>query len=180
MNRLVLFVARFHPRSWRARYGDEFDQLLRDEEGSVGVLLDVLVNALRAQLRHGGSIMTRGVRHHPERLALVGLALMVPSAVLVTAAVLKYIVGVPGPFDAIEPSITPIVTHPVGETFFILAPYGALLLPAVPVTRLGVSATAGRMRATIEVTAPLANVAIAIASILLAAVMLLYWLAENL
>jgi hypothetical protein len=179
MNRLVLFAARFHPRSWRARYGDEFDQLLRDEGSSVGVLLDVLVNALRAQLRQGGSIMS-GVPRRPERLALVGLALMVPSAVLVTASVLKYIVGVPGPFDAIEPSITPIVTHPVGETFFILAPYGALLLAALPVTRLAVSAGAGRMQARVEVTAPLVNVAVAIASVLLAAVMLVYWLAENL
>jgi hypothetical protein len=36
------------------------------------------------------------------------------------------------------------------------------------------------MQARVEVTAPLVNVAVAIASILLAAVMLVYWLAENL
>lgn len=184
MKRLIILAARLHPSWWRTRYGHEFEELLRGEPGSAAVLVDVLVNAMRVRLRavlpsQGGSIMT-GHTRHPERLAMLGLAILLPSATLVTMAVLKYIFGVPGPFDVIEPSLTPIVTHPVGETVFILAPYLALLLATLPVTRLAVSARTGGMRATIEIAAPLVNVAVAIASVLVAAVMLVYWLAENL
>lgn len=184
MRRLILLAARLHPSWWRVRYGDEFEELLRHERGSAAVLFDVLVNAMRVRLRtpiprEGGSIVNGSTRH-PERLAVLGLAILLPSATLVTIAVLKYVFGVAGPFDAIEPSLTPIVTHPVGETVFILAPYGALLLAALPVTRLAVSARTSGMKATIEIAAPLVNVLVALASVLVAAVMLVYWLAENL
>ncbi len=184
MKRLIILAARLHPSWWRTRYGDEFDELLRREPGSAAILVDVLANATRVRLRamlpsEGGSFMT-GLARHPERLAMLGLVILLPSATLVSIAVLKYIFGVAGPFDAIEPSLTPIVTHPVGETVLILAPYVALLLAALPVTRLAISARAGGMRAAIEIAAPLVNVAVAMASVLVAAVMLVYWLAENL
>ncbi len=55
-----------------------------------------------------------------------------------------------------------------------------MLLAALPVTRLAVSARTGGMKATIEIAAPLLNVVVAMASVLVAAVMLVYWLAENL
>ena len=184
MKRLIMLAARLHPWWWRTRYGHEFEELLGRSPASAAVLVDVLINAMRVRLRavlpsKGGSLMT-GHARHPERLAMLGLAILLPSATLVTMAVLKYIFGVAGPFDAIEPSLTPIVTHPVGETFFILAPYLALLLAALPVTRLAVSARTGGMRATIEIAAPLVNVTVAMASVVVAAVMVVYWLAENL
>ena len=116
----------------------------------------------------------------PRRLALLGLIVMLPTSILVVAAILKYIAGLDGPFDALEPALTPIVTHPLGETVFVLAPYVALFLAAVPVTRLGIGWRTGRLSATLEVSAPALNVVVAIASVLLAGFMALYWVAENL
>lgn len=117
---------------------------------------------------------------HPERLALLGLAVMLPTTILVTVVLLKYVVGVAGPFDAIEPAMTPIVTHPIGETFFVLAPYLALLLASVPVTRLGLAWRAGRLSATVQIAAPALNLAVVLTSLLLVGFMMLYWVAENL
>lgn len=116
----------------------------------------------------------------PQRLALLGLIVMLPTSILVVAAILKYIIGVDGPFDALEPTLTPIVTHPLGETVFVLAPYVALFLAIVPVTRLGLGWRTGRLSATMEVNAPALNVGVALASVLLAGFMVLYWVAENL
>jgi type IV secretory pathway VirB2 component (pilin) len=105
---------------------------------------------------------------------------MLPTSALVVAAILKYIIGFDGPFDAKEPALTPIVTHPLGETLIVLAPYVALLLAVVPVTRLGLGWRTGRLSATMEVNAPALNIVVAVASVLLAAFMVLYWVAENL
>jgi hypothetical protein len=47
-------MIRWYPRGWQARYGDEFDQLLRDLEGRPGrvrLAWDVARGALDAQLR---------------------------------------------------------------------------------------------------------------------------------
>ena len=115
-----------------------------------------------------------------QRLALLGLIVMLPTSILVVAAILKYIIGVDGPFDALEPALTPIVTHPLGETAFVLAPYVALFLALIPVTRLGLGWRTGRLSATMEVNAPALNVVVALASVLLAVFMVLYWVAENL
>jgi hypothetical protein len=111
---------------------------------------------------------------------VLGLVVMLPTTVLVTVAVLKYVVGVAGPFDAIEPAMTPIVTHPMGETAFVLAPYLALLLAVIPVTRLGLGWRDGRLSATVQVAAPALNLGVALTSLLLVGFMLLYWVAENL
>ena len=176
-----------YPARWRARYRDEFTELLRQGDASLGVLLDVLVNALRTRMRAFGASTRRGGHHmfeaahrHPQRFALLALAVMLPTTVLVTAAVLKYVVGVAGPFDVIEPTMTPIVTHPMGETAFVLAPYVALLLAVIPVTRLGLGWRAGRLSATVQVAAPALNLSVALTSFLLVGFMLLYWVAENL
>jgi hypothetical protein len=187
MRRLILLAVSLYPARWRARYGDEFIELLQQADSSAATLLDVLVNGSKARVRHvqartldGGRSMFHGALRDPERLALFGLAAMLPTAVLVTVAVLKYVFGVAGPFDAIEPAMTPIVTHPIGETFFVLAPYVALLLALVPVTRLELGWRAGRLSATVQVATPALNLAVALTSLLLAGFMLLYWVAENL
>jgi hypothetical protein len=187
VRRLVLLAVWLYPARWRARYRDEFTELLRQGDTSVDILLDVLVNASRARVRslrastlRGGHHMFEGAHRHPERFALLGLAVMLPTTLLVTVAVLKYMVGVAGPFDAIEPVMTPLVTHPMGETAFVLAPYVALLLAAIPVTRLGLGWRAGRLSATVQVVAPALNLGVALSSLSLVGFMLLYWVAENL
>jgi len=54
------------------------------------------------------------------------------------------------------------------------------MLVAMPVTRVDLGWRAGRMTATVNVSTPALNVAVAIMSIGLAVFMALYWVAENL
>lgn len=188
MRRLILLAVRIYPSRWRSRYGGEFIEMLRQLDASPAVLLDVLASASKARIREawaagtrfGGGRMLKGATRQPQRLALIGLVVMLPTLVLVTVAVLKYVIGVPGPFELIEPAMTPIVTHPAGETVLTLAPYLAVVLAAMPVTRLGVGWRAGRLSATLQVAAPALNLAVVSAGVMLATFMALYWVAENL
>lgn len=93
--------------------------------------------------------MFDGVQRRAGVLSAIGLLVVLPTTVLVAVAVLKYVVGVAPPFDTLEPALTPIVTQPLGETFIVLAPYVALMLVAVPVTRVAIGWRAGRLTATI-------------------------------
>ena len=185
MRRLTLLAVHLYPAAWRARYGDEFVAMLEQEDPGLPTLLDVIAHGMTVRFRlrrerdsYGGNAMVSPAR--PQRLALLGLIVMLPTSILVVAAILKYIIGFDGPFDALEPTLTPIVTHPLGETVFVLAPYVALFLAIVPVTRLGLGWQTGRLSASMEVNAPALNVVVALASVLLAVFMVLYWVAENL
>jgi hypothetical protein len=187
VKRLIRLVSLLYPPAWRARYGAEFDSLLREHDASLDTLLDVLANASQARLRSWAPGRTQGGHNVPDMfdrragmLGVLGLAIMLPTGLLVAAAVLKYIVGVDVLFDAIEPAMTPIVTHPLGETVFVLAPYVAFVFAVVPVTRVALDWQAGRLSATVNVRTPALNLAVAVVSVALAAFMALYWVAENL
>jgi hypothetical protein len=185
VRRLTRLAVYLYPTAWRERYGDEFLAMLEQGDAGLPVLLDVIAHGVMVRFRrrrdqngYGGNPMLSSAK--PQRLALLGLMVMLPTSALVVAAILKYIIGFDGPFDAMEPALTPIVTHPLGETLIVLAPYVALLLAVVPVTRLGLGWRTGRLSATMEVNAPALNIVVAVASVMLAAFMVLYWVAENL
>lgn len=186
MKRLIRLLSLLYPPAWRARYGAEFDALLREHDGSLDTLLDVLANAWRARVRSWAPRSTlvqdvpAGTYRGAGMLGALGLVIMLPTTVLVVAAVLKYIVGVGVLFDALEPVMTPIVTHPLGETFFVLAPYVAFVFAVVPVARVALGWQAGRLSATVEVRTPALNLAVALMSVSLAGFMAFYWVAENL
>jgi hypothetical protein len=124
--------------------------------------------------------MNERLAAHPVRLALIALAITFPTALLVAFAVLKYVLGVPGPFDAIEPTATPVVTHPIGETILVLAPYAAFTLAILPFVRLRLGWREGRLAASAEATLPLTSLAVGALSATLVVFMGLYWVAENL
>lgn len=187
MKRLIRHVSLLYPPAWRARYGAEFDALLREHEASLGTLLDVLANASHARVRSWAPPSTQGGHNVPDMfyrraglLGILGLAVMLPTSVLVAAAVLKYILGVGVIFDAIEPAMTPIVTHPLGETSFVLAPYVAFVFAVVPVARVAIGWQSGRLTAKVDLQTPVLNLAVAVVSVAVAGFMALYWVAENL
>lgn len=188
MRRLITSAARLYPRRWRERYGDEFAALLAETEASVPVLLDVLRGAAQAHLEgqadgirmlRGGLVSTNLAATHATRFGLAGLMVALPTSLLVTLSLLKYVLGVPGPFDAVEPALTPLVTHPIGETAVILAPYVALLLAAAPVTRVQLGWHQGQLSANVRVSAPALNVLVTALSAGLIAIMIGYYLIEN-
>lgn len=72
-------VTRLYPRSWRDRYGDEFEALLVAETGSLRTLVDVVSSAVKEHIA--------GTRPSEEGQLLATFALMVkkPSAVVPVA-----------------------------------------------------------------------------------------------
>ncbi len=176
--RLALWL---YPDAWRRRYGPEVRKLIDDGHARPTDLVDLFAHApLATTLRGEATTMNRNLAAHPMRVALVAVAITLPTAVFVGVAVLKYIVGVPGPFDAIEPTVTPFVTHPIGETIVVLAPYLAFALAIVPFMQLRLGRRDGRIAVTADLAVPLANLLIAALSATLIVVMGLYWVAENL
>jgi hypothetical protein len=186
MSRWIRLVARMYPRQWRARYGAEFDQLLSALPPTPFVLRDVATGMVRAHFRRRGGSFLHSVNgvvvmdRPPERFALFGAVLVAPVVVLLALSILKYFLGVPEPFDAVEPAVTPFVTHPLGEAVVTLAPYVAFLLAAIPVVHVGVRWEHRRLHGDVALAAPLSNVTVALVSALTAGVMVVYWVAENL
>jgi hypothetical protein len=187
MRRIIRIMLGLYPRAWLARYGDEFRQLIEDTPATPAAALDIARHGLvlRARgaestavnlLSGGGMIM----RSQPQRFALLGAAILLPTAALVGLALLKYVIGIAAPFDAIEPSMTPLVTHPLGETYLTMAPYLALVFAVLPVVRGTVRWESGRLRGRLSLTAPVPNIVVASLSAATAVVMVVYWVAENL
>ena len=181
MKALMRLALRLYPAAWRSRYGPEVEQLIEDGHGSPADLVDLVVHApSTTTLQDEVSRMNGRLAAHPMRLAIIAVIVMLPTAFLVGIAVLKYILGVPGPFDSVEPTMTPIVTHPIGETIFVLAPYVAFVLAVVPFTRLRLGWRDGRLAASAEASVPVTNVVIGVLSAALIVFMGIYWIAENL
>lgn len=183
MTRVLKLLISLYPRWWRERYGRELAALVDDLPSSPRAVLDVAqhvvalrLRAARVRFTHGG----RSMKSHQTRAALLAAAIVAPTALLIAVAVLKYIGGVAAPFDAIEPYLTPVVTHPAGETILTLAPYAAFLLAVVPVIQLQARWQESRMNVELAIVAPIANVAVAVLSLGLAVFMMIYWVAENL
>lgn len=181
MKALMRLALRLYPATWRRRYGLEVRQLIDDGRASPADLADLVSHApLAATIRGEASTMNRHLAAHPGRLALVALAITLPTAFFVGVAVLKYVVGAPGPFDAIEPTVTPFITHPIGETIVVLAPYVAFALAILPFARLRLGWRDGRLAASAEAAVPPANLIVGAISATLIVVMGFYWMAENL
>ena len=181
MKTLMRLALWLYPAPWRRRYANELRRLIEDGHASPADLADLIAHApLSATIRGEASTMYRHLSNHPTRVALIASAIVLPSAILVGASILKYILGVPGPFDAIEPSVTPFVTHPIGETLLVLAPYVAFGLALVPFTRLHVGWTDGRLAASGEAALPISSLVVGAVSAAMIVAMGVYWVAENL
>lgn len=187
MKRCIGLMLRLYPRAWMMRYGDEYRQLLDDTPATPQTVLDVARHGLTLHARHapGTALHLIGsggitMRNHPQRSAALAATVLLPTAVLIAVAVLKYVAGVAAPFDAIEPAMTPLVTHPLGETILTLAPYVALVLALLPAVRSAPRLDHGRLVGTFSLEAPVVNIVIATLSAAIAVFMAVYWVTENL
>jgi hypothetical protein len=189
MRRLLGLVVRIYPTEWRRRYGEELSSLLHDAELSPSDVIDLMGWALRRRLesairlvptRSPGGVMFQHANSHPARYALTGLAVLLPTATFIALALMKYVLGISGPFDAVEPTVTPFITDPAGETVLIVAPYVALLLAAIPIVRVRLAWHDMRLTGGIEVAAPALNLIVVVVSAAVVVFMAIYWVAENL
>jgi len=181
MKRLVLWAVSLYPRSWRERYGDEMRAMLAESPASLRTLANILSHVGRVHLRNGShmDVNLKSMSAHPRRLALAGFVILLPTAVLTSVGVLKYMIGFAAPFDAIEPALTPFVTSPVGETALIVAPYLAFALALFPVGRVRLGWRDGAVAADVQLRAPVLNLTVAAISALLIVFMAAYYLVEN-
>ena len=98
MKRLMRMALRLYPDAWRRRYGPEVGQLIDDASSRPADLLDLVSHApVVVTFRGAASTMNERLAAHPVRLALIALAITLPTAFFVAVAVLKYILGVPAP-----------------------------------------------------------------------------------
>jgi hypothetical protein len=187
MRRVLVLLIRLYPRRWRERYEGEMLALLEASDPRPADVVDLVAWSVRAWIGSRPSELVGGTlavldrsSAYAGRLALVGLLVLLPTMTLILLSILKYMLGIPGPFDAMEPAVTPFVTNPLGETVVTLAPYVALLLALVPTVRVDVRWRESRLAGSIAFSAPAASVLLAGASTAVAGVMILYWVAENL
>ena len=61
MRLVIRFAAKLYPRSWRERYGAEFDALLDDIGADPRIVLDVLTEAVGMQVRRYSAIGSAGL-----------------------------------------------------------------------------------------------------------------------
>jgi hypothetical protein len=92
--RLVHLVIRLYPRSWRDRYGEEFEALLIAEPGSLRALVNVVRSALREHIlpAHPSAdtqrLLSFGlIATKPSAVVPIGMSLAAFAAVLVQIAV---------------------------------------------------------------------------------------------
>jgi hypothetical protein len=189
---LLAAALRLYPASWRRRYAREVAALIEDSTSVRWVdISDLATAALSERMHdlarrasassHGGfGTMLEQPSRRPRTFALAAVAVLAPSACFVVLAILKYVVGVAAPFDAIEPAAMPLIATPVGNAVLALAPYLALLLAVVPVVRAHLGWTEGHLAGNVELSVPVANAVAAVLSLALIVVMAIYWFAENL
>ena len=78
------FLIRCYPARWRARYGDEFEALLRERPLGPFDVVDILLGALDAQLRlRGQRIATEQARSLSVSLRIGGIAAIVGASLIV-------------------------------------------------------------------------------------------------
>ncbi len=186
MRRCISLMLRLYPRAWMMRYGDEYRQLLDDTPATPHTALDVARHGLRLHGRdlpgtalHLIESGDNAMRNYPQRFAALAAAVLLPTAFLLGVAILKYVFGVAAPFDAIEPAMTPLVTHPLGETALTLAPYFALVLALLPTVRSVPRLSHGRLVGTFSLEAAVGIIVVATLSAAIAVFMALYWITEN-
>jgi hypothetical protein len=184
MSRLL----RLYPAAWRARYGEEYTALLEELPADGRVALDVLRLAVRLRLRQASaslhlasgdpSVTDSFLREgdpHARRLAALGLLLAMPSFIFLSFALLKYWLGIPGPFDAIGD----LVEAPLIEPLTVVGPFFALAVALWSVARVRMRWVRGTLGAVVTVHARLFNLAIVALAALLSTVIIVYGLIEN-
>lgn len=184
MSRLL----RLYPAAWRARYGEEFAALLEELPGDRRVVTDVISLALRLRLRQAAASLhlssgepamsdpfLRDGDPHARRLALVGLALVLPTLLFFAYVLAAYGLGITAPSRAVED----LVQGPIVEPLTVVGPFLALSVALWSVVRVRMRWERGALSAVVTVHARAFNLAVVVLAALLSTVIIVYGLIEN-
>ncbi|MBA3779279.1 MAG: hypothetical protein H0X16_08285 [Chloroflexi bacterium] len=181
-------LIRLYPAAWRLRYGLEFEALLEQLPPAPGTILNVILGALHARMTappaqpmaasaEGGLMLD--FRHrfpNPTPPGLAAALVLLPGALFLVLSLLKYSLGVAGPFDAAAPFY--LAGRPV-EYLTFLTPFVAFVLAVLPVLGIGFDRSGQSLRGTLVVDARPLNLAVALVSALVAAAFVGYLFLEN-
>lgn len=96
MKRLLFFAARLYPRSWRRRYGAEFDALLEDVNPTLSELFNVLGGALKMQLARGNLYWKLGAALAIAGAAVAAIVSFTAPRPYVSTSILRIVPAQPG------------------------------------------------------------------------------------
>jgi hypothetical protein len=186
----VTRLLRLYPRRWRERYGPEFEALLGELPLSLSVVLDVARGAVRAHLSApvrgdavpvipGGGLMLDLRHRFPDArpLGVVGLLLVLPTTLFIINNVMVYGLHLSGPFDGLVRLVES--SRPI-EYALVVAPFAALLLAALPIVGVRIAREAGSVSGTLSVETRVLNLVVGLLSGVLCALLVAYWISENL
>lgn len=111
---------------------------------------------------------------------VLAAVLVLPAALFVGANVLKYNVGVDGPYAALGPlTDPPRSTTDYVTALVLLGPVAGFALVLWPILRLGFGHPEGEIQATVTIRLRWANIAVAVVALGVLAVLFGHVLAEN-
>src|SRR5215210_7912925 len=184
-----------YPREFRREYGPRMEQafgdLYRDayeRGGRRGIAMlwaltitDIARTAVAQRIRPRTD--HEEVAMYDRRLAVVGCVLLLAPLYFVSASLLKYGLGIGFLFDPLETFLSVpgrrVVCNVISPFVFLGGLCLALALNTYAVTRVNVRREEGTLVNTVRIKLGLWNIAVAGASILLLAVLLVYMFLEN-
>jgi hypothetical protein len=174
--------------AFKSRYADEMTQVFADLcadavcRAGIGGLAglwsrafpDLIATALVERIK----TMTRKLT--PSTLA--GIVLLVPTLAFLFVMFTRFVLGIEGLYDAWDAFYTNPDYRTANwllERFVVLAPFAALALAALPVTRIQLAREHGELAASVRVSASAVTTVVILVSLLVIAVIGAYGFVEN-
>jgi hypothetical protein len=135
MRRLIRRAARLYPKTWRDRYGDEFDALLEDMSPSLGDVCDVLRDVLRVRVITAGRLVLASASSSMTVRMPAVISLSVHA--LLILFVLVVVVGYVNPMPShrwMAPQPPPVPEAPAQMTDARVFPNALTLYSSLPLT----------------------------------------------
>ena len=119
------------------------------------------------------------LQRHPMAWALVALALMAPTLVMVTASLLAFGISLPGLAAIVEPALRTLDSWPrIVDLFLLGAPAGAFLLAAAPLVGVSLTRTQDELHVRLSLRARRANLIVIALALLVGGFLYAHLLSE--
>jgi hypothetical protein len=174
-----------YPAAWRRRYGGELEAMLGELPATPSVALDLIVGAGRERLRvvcrlvEEGPVRLEPAARHPTAWALVALAVIAPTVVLVLASLLAHELGIAAVAAVADPLAEAAGRIGIVELFLVGAPLLGLLVALAPVVELTAPSVTADGLATVRVRLRGLNITVAAVALALGLVLIWHHLAES-
>ena len=182
MIRLLLLA---FPRAWRRRYGRELAELTREVGIGPRVALDLLRAGARQRWRAVQAIYMEDAAmyigpawRHPTRWAIIGAAILVPTALFVGGSMLAHQVGISALRGVTDPVGRWLDALPMANLLLVVAPAAAAAAALAPLLRLDLPGESGTAEAAIGIRLRTLNLLVAAAAVTVAAALLWYFVGE--